>query len=81
MMVVEVVECSICWNILLKLYLHCHSGSSMQYKAIYLAVVFITFNELFPSTAKMTLEINLLLNILKSSTLDDTKYLSASVFI
>jgi len=53
----------------------------MQYKAIYLAVVFITFNELFPSTAKMTLEINLLLNILKSSTLDDTKYLSASVFI
>ena len=53
----------------------------MQYKAIYLAVVFITFNELFPSTAKMTLEINLFLNILKSSRLDDIKYLSASIFI
>ena len=53
----------------------------LQYKAIYLAVVFITFNELFPSTAKMTLEINLSLNILKNSRLDDIKYLSASIFI
>ena len=53
----------------------------MQYKAIYLAVVFIAFIELFPSTARVTLEINLFLNILKSSRLDDIKYLSASLFI